>query len=108
MSGGRGRAAWTAPPGGHCLPALPGSGRAARRQPSVRPVVGERRRGHPTRAALASLLLYSRPGSLPSSQALLAHGRDSRVCWKELSGISTAGGRAAPLVSCPFHPDPSP
>lgn len=24
VSGGRGRAAWTAPPVGHCLPALPG------------------------------------------------------------------------------------
>lgn len=63
MSGGRGRAAWTAPPGGHCLPALPGSGRAARRQPSVRPVVGKRRRGRPTPAALSARLAALFPGA---------------------------------------------
>lgn len=71
MSGGRGRAAWTAPPGGHCLPALPGSGRAARRPPSVRPVVGERRGACPTPAARASLVLHSRAGPLQPSEALL-------------------------------------
>lgn len=63
MSGGRGRAAWTAPPGGHCLPALPDSGRAARRPPSVRPVVGEPRGVCPTPAARASLVLHSRLAS---------------------------------------------
>ena len=93
VSGGRGRAAWTTPPGGHCLPALPGSGPAVRRRPSVRPEVGELRRVRPTPAARASFVLHSPPRSLPSSVALLPRGRDSRLVWEELSGISTAGGR---------------
>lgn len=72
MSGGRGRTAWTAPPGGHCLPALRGLGRAVRRPRSVRPAVGERHHGRPTPPARASLVLRSRPDRLLSSRRLPA------------------------------------
>lgn len=93
MSGGRGRTARTAPPGGHCLPALPGLGRA------VRPAVGERHHGRPTpprascprapRSPLSARLAALFPAPLP-------RGRGSRLGWRDLRGISTAGGRAAP------------
>lgn len=97
VSGGRGRAAWTAPPGGHCLPALPGSGRAARRPPSVRPAVGERRGVCPApapRLPRASLGLCPGPARpAPPSRGAPRRGPQSRRRWKEPSGISTAGGR---------------
>lgn len=91
MSGGRGRAAWAAPPGGHCLPELPGSGRAASRLPSVVP-------RWTSGAASAPYLLPASPWFFTLVPAccpliLLPRGRVSRLGWEELSGISTVGGR---------------
>lgn len=59
MPGGRGRTAWTAPPGGHCLHALPGSGRATPRLLSARPSFS-------TRPRLAALF----PGAPPAWSGL--------------------------------------